>query len=64
MITKRSTNITRNLSVDKATNYWVFRRAFMIKVDLYHMVEELPEAFQNENAEKLTPWNEDSIIVR
>ena len=30
----------------------------------YHMVEELPEAFQNENAEKLTPWNEDSIIVR
>ena len=30
----------------------------------YHMVEELPEAFQNENAEQLTPWNEDSIIVR
>ena len=30
----------------------------------YHMVEELPEAFQNENSKKLTPWNEDSIIVR
>ena len=30
----------------------------------YHMVEEIPEAFQNENSEKLTPWNEDSIIVR
>jgi|TARA_B100000614_G_scaffold36572_1_gene28892 AhpD family alkylhydroperoxidase len=30
----------------------------------YHMVEELPEAFQNENSDKLTPWNEDSIIVR
>ena len=30
----------------------------------YHMVEEFPEAFQNENSEKLTPWNEDSIIVR
>ena len=30
----------------------------------YHMIEELPEAFQNENSEKLTPWNEDSIIVR
>ena len=30
----------------------------------YHMVEELPEAFQNENSEKLPPWNEDSIIVR
>ena len=30
----------------------------------YHMVEELPEAFQNKNAEQLTPWNEDSIIVR
>ena len=30
----------------------------------YHMVEELPEAFQNDNSEKLTPWNEDSIIVR
>ena len=30
----------------------------------YHMVEELPEAFQSENSEKLTPWNEDSIIVR
>ena len=30
----------------------------------YHMVEELPEAFQNENSEKLTPWDEDSIIVR
>ena len=30
----------------------------------YHIVEELPEAFQNENSEKLTPWNEDSIIVR
>ena len=30
----------------------------------YHMVEELPEAFQNENAEQLTPWNEGSIIVR
>ena len=30
----------------------------------YHMVEELPEAFQNENSEKLTPWIEDSIIVR
>ena len=30
----------------------------------YHMVEELPEVFQNENSEKLTPWNEDSIIVR
>ena len=30
----------------------------------YHMVEELPEAFQNENSEKLTPWNDDSIVVR
>ena len=30
----------------------------------YHMVEELPEAFQNDNSEKLTPWNEDSIVVR
>ena len=30
----------------------------------YHMAEELPEAFQTENSEKLTPWNEDSIIVR
>ena len=30
----------------------------------YHMVEELPEAFQNENSEKLTPWDEDSIVVR
>ena len=30
----------------------------------YHMVEELPEVFENENSEKLTPWNEDSIIVR
>ena len=30
----------------------------------YHMVEELPEAFQNENSEKLTPWNENSIVVR
>ena len=30
----------------------------------YHMVEELPEAFQNKNSEKLTPWNEDSIVVR
>ena len=30
----------------------------------YHMVEELPEAFQDEDTEKLTPWNEDSIIVR
>ena len=30
----------------------------------YHMVEELPEAFQDEDTEKLTPWNEDSIVVR
>ena len=30
----------------------------------YHMVEELPEAFQDENSDWLTPWNEESIIVR
>ena len=30
----------------------------------YHMVEELPEAFQDENSDQLTPWNEESIIVR
>ena len=30
----------------------------------YHMVEELPEAFQDENSDRLTPWNEESIIVR
>tara|TARA_Y100001936_G_C16049269_1_gene656694 strand:+ start:340 stop:933 length:594 start_codon:yes stop_codon:yes gene_type:complete len=30
----------------------------------YHMVEELPEAFQNEDKKQLTPWNEDSIVVR
>jgi len=30
----------------------------------YHMVEELPEAFQDENSGQLTSWNEDSIIVR
>jgi len=30
----------------------------------YHMVEELPEAFQNDDTKQLTPWNEDSIIVR
>ena len=30
----------------------------------YHMVEELPKAFQNEDKKQLTPWNEDSIVVR
>ncbi len=30
----------------------------------YHMVEELPEAFQNDDTNQLTPWNEESIVVR
>ena len=30
----------------------------------YHMVEELPEAFQNDDTNQLTPWNEASIVVR
>ncbi len=30
----------------------------------YHMVEELPEAFQNDDGKQLTPWNEESIVVR
>ena len=30
----------------------------------YHMVEELPKAFQNEDGNQLTPWNEESIVVR
>ena len=30
----------------------------------YHMVEELPEAFQNDDKNQLTPWNEESIVVR
>ena len=30
----------------------------------YHMVEELPKAFQNDDGNKLTPWNEESIVVR
>ena len=30
----------------------------------YHMVEELPEAFQNDDINQLTPWNEESIVVR
>ena len=30
----------------------------------YHMVEELPEAFQNNDENQLTPWNEESIVVR
>mgnify|MGYP003312716369 CR=1 FL=1 len=30
----------------------------------YHMVEELPESFQANEKETLTPWGNDSIIVR
>ena len=30
----------------------------------YHMVEELPKAFQNDDGNQLTPWNEESIVVR
>ena len=30
----------------------------------YHMVEELPKAFQNDDTNQLTPWNEESIVVR
>ena len=30
----------------------------------YHMVEELPESFQASEEEILTPWGNDSIIVR
>ena len=30
----------------------------------YHMVEELPKAFQNDDGKQLTPWNEESIVVR
>ena len=30
----------------------------------WHMVEELPEAFQQETGEELTPWGEASIVVR
>ena len=30
----------------------------------YHMVEELPESFQTSEEEILTPWGNDSIIVR
>jgi hypothetical protein len=30
----------------------------------YHMVEELPESFQADEKETLTPWGNDSIIVR
>lgn len=29
-----------------------------------HMTEELPEAFQAPEGETLTPWNEESIVVR
>ena len=30
----------------------------------YHMVEELPESFQADEKETLTPWGNDSIVVR
>ena len=30
----------------------------------YHMVEELPESFQTNEEETLTPWGNESIIVR
>lgn len=30
----------------------------------YHMVEELPEAFKDDEEKTLTPWNEESIVVR
>ena len=30
----------------------------------WHMTEELPEAFQDESTENITPWGEDSIEVR
>jgi hypothetical protein len=30
----------------------------------WNMIEELPEKFQDLNAGTLTPWGEDSIIVR
>ena len=30
----------------------------------YHMVEELPDSFQADEKETLTPWGNDSIIVR
>ena len=30
----------------------------------YHMVEELPESFQANEEETLTPWGNESIIVR
>ena len=30
----------------------------------YHMVEELTESFQADEKETLTPWGNDSIIVR
>ena len=28
------------------------------------MTEELPTAFQAENGKRLTPWNEESVVVR
>ena len=30
----------------------------------YHMVEELPDSFQVNEEETLTPWNNESVIVR
>lgn len=30
----------------------------------YHMVEELPESFKVNEEETLTPWGNESIIVR
>ena len=30
----------------------------------YHMVEELPDSFQADEKETLTPWGNESIIVR
>ena len=30
----------------------------------YHMVEDLPEYFQAGEDETLTPWGNDSIVVR
>jgi hypothetical protein len=30
----------------------------------WNMIEELPESFQDPEAGTLTPWNQDSIVVR
>jgi AhpD family alkylhydroperoxidase len=59
--------MTDHLSINDSQvvelNVWLAMSGFGRAAAVFHMVEALPEYFQDEDAEKIVPWNAPHIVV-